>query len=757
MQPLTLAPSTNIRTEFWRSLTQWVVPIGLLTLFVLYQSWPIFTEPQFYSDDQRSNWLLAIRQADPTFLQHDYAFGNPLFQGHYIPLYLLLLRGLLQLAGSVDGAMILLHSLMLPGYLIGMFVLLRYVTGNNLVAAFVAIVSALLRGSIAQEFWAATDMRAVMPRTAFLIAAPWLFLLLFRWLPGALAQSQPAGLPRNDFTAGLSSPALDMRRFLGLGLLAGLAANLHPPSGLFSIQIILTLIIVFSASAVSRQTLSRLFGVGVGAVIGGLPTLWAVLAGIVKSRQLTPAGTFQEFADILHWRMRTEFPFPPEQMNLAGISLESSQQSLIAILYLLGMGVWLAAAIGLRRQGRLRAGGRPLNWLLIGLVALNLPLVYLVSAFSALDLILVAAAYWASRLARRDDDALDRQLLAVLVCAAAYSFVASAVLGWFWQTFELWSLTSFFGEQARMSRFIYLPLYIFLARWLYRLWQQRQERATTIAIIAGLVGGLVVRHWHFLDAWGPAEWGMGFSLIALAVAGVWLFAAPPQPVGAKVILGISVSATAYLWLYIAGLVVFPGLWVLALLSGGLTVIVKTVWPYPAWRYLAGAAWLAVILFGLFGGPLLLTPADAPAPLHTQAVKTLGLYDYGLPSDRPDSLALYAWARTQTEPKALFYFNDRQYEFRFLAQRAVTHSWKDVGGGYYTPPLAIEYYRRFQKLEAAYENPDQLLACAQAYGVDYIITKPEQNSLDLPVAYANELYRVYAVDKARPARPSGVCG
>lgn len=755
MQPLTLAPSANIRTEFWRSLTQWVIPVGLLALFVLYQSWPIFTEPQFYSDDQRSNWLLAIRQSDPTFLQHDYAFGNPLFQGHYIPLYLLLLRGLLQLVGSVDGVMILLHSLMLPGYLIGMFVLLRYVTGNNLIAAFVAIVSALSRSSIAQEFWAATDMRAVMPRTAFLLAVPWLFLLLFRWLPGALAPSQPADLPRKDFTAGLAGPALDMRRFLGLGFLAGLAANLHPPSGLFSIQIIFTLIIVFSTRAVSWQTLTRLFWVGIGAVIGGLPTLWAVLAGIVKSRQLTPAGTFQEFADILHWRMRTEFPFPPEQMNLAGISLESSRQSLIAILYLVGMGLWLVAAAGLRRRGLLRAGGRPLNWLLIGLVGLNLPLAYLVSAFSALDLILVAAAYWASRLARRDDDTLDRWLLAVLVCAVAYSFAGSAVLGWIWQTFELWSLTSFFGEQARMSRFIYLPLYLFLARWLYLLWQQRQEWTATIAIIGGLVGGLVVRHWHFLDAWGPAEWGMGLSLIALAIAGVWLFVAPPWPAGAKAVLGISVGATTYLWLYIAGLVIFPWLWGLALVSGGLAVIVKTVWPYPAWRYLAGAGWLAVVLFGLFGGPLL-TPADARAPLHTQAIKALGLYDYGLPSDWPDSLALYAWAKTQTEPTALFYFNDRQYEFRFLAQRAVTHSWKDVGGGYYTPPLAIEYYRRFQQLEAAYEDPDQLLACAQAYGVDYIIAKPEQNPLDLPVAYANDLYRVYAVDKNRPAKPSVVC-
>ena len=714
-------------------LTHWLIPVGMMILFLLYQSWPIFTEPQFYSDDQRSNWMLAIRQHEPTFLSHDQVFGDPLFQGHYIPVYLSILYTLIQVFDGIDGAMIFLHTLMLAGYLLSMFLLLRFITGNNLIAAFIAIASALSRGSIAQEIWAATDMRAVMPRTAFLVTVPVLCLLLYKWLPAKTWWRIPL-----------------------LGGLIGLATNFHPPSGLFLLQITLTLVLIFSSSTLP-VTLGKMVLAGVGFALGGLPTVWAVVRGVIQSRDLPPAGSFQEFAEVLHWRMRTEFPFPPEQVNFVGTVLTASVQQTLVLIYLLGMGLWLGIAIWFYHQGIMKIQDRRpiLTWMLAWLLLLNLPLAYLVTTFLALDLMLVTIAYWITRLARQRYDAPDIWSLTILTCAGAYSFVLSAVLGWVWETFELWSLTSFFGEQARMSRLIYLPLFIFLARWFYELLFQSQDKSVGRTIVLGLIAGLAVRHWHFLDAWGSAEWGMGLSLMLLALVGTWVCLAPtPSKIALALALALSLSATTYLWLYIVG-VNLPWLWLLAGLGGILGGLTKETWHTPPLRWGAAIGTVSVLIFGIFFGPTL-SQVDDPgfkAPLRTQAMKALGLYEYGIPSDYSASTAFYQWAKQDTDEKALFYFNDREYEFRAFATRAVTHSWKDVGGGYYTPPLAIEYFRRYQKLEEAYQDSARLLACAEAYGVDYIVAKEGQPSLALPVAFANELYLVYATDDSLKGDPA----
>ena len=248
---------------------------------------------------------------------------------------------------------------------------------------------------------------------------------------------------------------------------------------------------------------------------------------------------------------------------------------------------------------------------------------------------------------------------------------------------------------------------------------------------------------------------MGLCLLLLAGGGVWhLTTKTPSVVAATVAVVLTFGATAYLWLYIIG-VNLPLLLYLAVGCGLVCGATRMGWSNLVWRGLGLAVTASVILFGVLFGPTL-SAADDPnfkAPLRTQAVKALGLYEYGTPSEWPDSIAFYEWAKNNTDAEALFYFNDRQYEFRAFAVRAVTHSWKDVGGGYYTPPLAIEYYRRFQQLDTAYEDPARLLACAEAYQADYIVAKDGQPSLNLPIAYANELYLVYAMDGSMPGDPT----
>lgn len=75
--------------------------------------------------------------------------------------------------------------------------------------------------------------------------------------------------------------------------------------------------------------------------------------------------------------------------------------------------------------------------MLVWLLVLNIPLAYLTSTFLALDLIPVAIAYWISKLIKRDYGFNDIWSLTILICAGAYSFILSGVLGWIWETFEV--------------------------------------------------------------------------------------------------------------------------------------------------------------------------------------------------------------------------------------------------------------------------------------------------------------------------------
>jgi hypothetical protein len=240
-----------------------VVLLLVACIFLAYQSWPLFTEPQRYNDDQNNIYLLATRRNDPTFLAGDYAYGNPNFLKFYTPLYLDALRYLMRMLGGYDAAMLTLHSLMLTIYLLTMFLLLRDVSGNIWVALGVTLFSALARPAIASEVWGAAGMNLVFPRTAFLAIAPLLFWLTFRWLASST-----------------------WWQIALLGLLGGLSANLHPPSGMFFVQILGTLIIAFGCASI-RELVWKASLVGFMAILGALPTFFPLLQNLGYSNTTT--------------------------------------------------------------------------------------------------------------------------------------------------------------------------------------------------------------------------------------------------------------------------------------------------------------------------------------------------------------------------------------------------------------------------------------------------------------------------------------
>jgi hypothetical protein len=201
-------------------------------------------------------------------------------------------------------------------------------------------------------------------------------------------------------------------------------------------------------------------------------------------------------------------------------------------------------------------------------------------------------------------------------------------------------------------------------------------------------------------------------------------------------------ATLYLWLYILAGTQF--VW-LALLGG-----LVSGWLYQGqilslkqWSGVAAAiAGVALILLFAQGRVLL----DNHNKQRVQAYKALGLYQYAPPDEEDlEMRAMYTWIKSNTPKAALFYYDDRSLDLRFQAHRAATHGWKDLSAGYYSPPLLIEYYDRFDQLNAAYQSPENLLACAGSYHADYIITQADPPDLPLAVVYQNSRHKIYAFD------------
>ena len=176
---------------------------------------------------------------------------------------------------------------------------------------------------------------------------------------------------------------------------------------------------------------------------------------------------------------------------------------------------------------------------------------------------------------------------------------------------------------------------------------------------------------------------------------------------------------------------------------------------PAGLYLIGRYWQldpTARLAATAGGALALLLLWGLGSQMTNAWYNRPVYDLAhqllpLPTTdeqrHQDTLALYAWARTESAVDALFYYNS--LDFRYGAQRSITHAWKDLGLAYYGRVNLVPYARRIVDFDAGYRDPDVMLALAKAENVDYIILEPIVGfSLELPIAYRNASYTVYAL-------------
>jgi hypothetical protein len=315
-----------------------------------------------------------------------------------------------------------------------------------------------------------------------------------------------------------------------------------------------------------------------------------------------------------------------------------------------------------------------------------------------------------------------------LAWLGSYAFVR------LWEVTQSWSLTTLMAEHSRGARLIYVPLYLILAR---------------VSVL------LLAREGRGIRGWG-------------AVVACWatVYATPHAPL---VLLAVLTTA----WVSRRENVRRLSWWPVvhdAVLTGGL------VWPMAdlvstgrrpyaivaiAIVLTAGARWLSATMPAKWSPvrstAIALAVTAVLASLiawPSTAARVVPLWRSIAPRSHAtlwpaarDLIDLSAWARGASAPDSLFFFGPptrgiaSDAEFRFRAQRSITHAWKDIGIAYYSRVRLVAFHDRYYALDGARKDATKLLACTRALGADYVVLSREEH-LDLPVVYWNPTYTVY---------------
>jgi hypothetical protein len=161
--------------------------------------------------DQQEINAIVEKRLDPSILPRDALYGTPVI-GLYTPSFIWLEATIARWRGNDPRAA--LQALVWPlgvAFVLGHYLLFRYVTGSPVAAALGAASALTIRNSLGGDYWGFDGLTSAQPRTLMAAVVPPLLLLFLRW-------RQRAGFPAY---------------FLGLGLLA----NLHPVSGFHLAQV----------------------------------------------------------------------------------------------------------------------------------------------------------------------------------------------------------------------------------------------------------------------------------------------------------------------------------------------------------------------------------------------------------------------------------------------------------------------------------------------------------------------------------------
>jgi hypothetical protein len=645
----------------------------------------------------------------PDLFTRDYAFGNRSHFDFYIPLYLQLNGWLTSYTQEYAQTLVILMPFVMLIYLISMYILLLYVSGSAAIAIVVTLISSTVWPALGSEVWGVASLQVIIPRTLFTALAPGLFGLMLKW-----------GKHGCWWQWGL------------LSLSVGLAANLHPVSGIALAELLLSLIILLNG--ISLKTLVTLLLSIIAIGLGAWPT---AINFFQATGSEYGAVSFVDFSQVLRERIAAVFSSELGAPALFGYQVSVVDKQILAWIYVAAMVGWgvvfLANHLG-RMQLRYQPG------LYLALFLIQVPVVFLLTAFQA-GLIVVATLYWIAKSHRNALDRVDFFGLVFLTLTSAYSFLGSFFVDLIWTRFEIWPLTPLVMQQMRGGRFVYLPLFVFVACFLKLFVHQQPSRRKTFQALA-LVSLLSVAphsiHWATLA---------GLLILVELYGGDYV----KSRWWSQLIFDIVVRT----WIIRAILLMFlqtTQQWSILAFVLAVSYSLFNIWrergennSFPTSARLAISLAPFMILWVFLPGKSLSSWAIdlVSVPISIWARVSPSLLGQRSP-ERQDQLELYDWARTTTDINSLFYYDS--LEFRLLAQRSLTHSSKDIGAGSYQGAKLVEFDRRYKKLQSAYEDPRLLLEYAHHYDVDYIITTRQQAlALPLPITFQNATFLVYHLE------------
>lgn len=743
--------------------------------------------PPYLESDQKMVGAVVMSKIKPENFANDYALTNPDFFGSYYPFYVNTLIWLTERTGSFVDTLAVLITAASFLYMTGMALLFFRFTGSRWVSVVFAIITASrgLIGPIRDVWGPFLDIWGMRPGNLYLSVATFLFLLLL----GVLASR---GNRRKTSIV-----------FWGLlGLAFGLLTNIHQVSALGVVTIVSVLILLAVIRREVRFEFLAAFVVSI--LVGAIP---AILPYLQHAESVSP--DLLDFSFTAYYGIAKDLAnmvYPTRLWYIAGwlktfrlgktLPENMFCQSAIIITYSLltagsALGSWWAS-----RKGNLRA----LHATHIALVTVQL---VMAAVFTIIPhwISLLMVVYLVNRIVvENQPDRADKRLVEAMVVVLGF-FPLSYVLQWVWRTFEVWQLSTWATQLTRELRFIYLPVFILIAR-LLALWLRRKDyamlaMAATLFIWEDQVKtslAVLLFAWVIMLIWSlkpqpeaRARWYKELlNLLVIVFIGQFL-------IGQTILLAVIGAALYYSWrilrkyqgrlpflqhewqyqgvlsgmIIILLLVVFYDLGI-TLRSKSLWVAVLLVGTWPMFIYLKnksstiskrsvviqrGFILLAVILGLNIFGRMLYHGLDTSA--HSLMVWVHSIQERDnkpyLLSDQITVHELYDWARTDTPEDSVFYYDNPA--FRLFAERSITHSSKDFGQAFFARYLLIDFYERYNRLESAFNEKDKLLDAVEYTDADYIVATREKQELmkdyigqfDWQLVFENSNFAVYQIE------------
>lgn len=622
---------------------------------------------------------------------------------NYIPAYQEVVK-FLAFGGSAWQGMMRLFVVTLALFLAGLWMVMREFRAGLAVTVLLVIAGSVIRDSGGGEYWGMSFQVEPIARYLFLALALLAIVPFVRtW-------------PKISFKAGVTDLAI-----------VGLLANLHPPSAV-GWMLALAVMVLAAEGRWGRKVGAVLLG-GALALVLALP---AVLPSAVMASAAQSSLASMPFDELVRHIRQTQSEIFPWEVNpiYLGRALPQRQTLWIgAALYLGLMVAWFVAWL------RTPAPERLSRKMWLRLAWIQWPFVIVTTRYQAVDLWFLVMAYFICIRREKETSRVEWLALALLASVNGVCWFGSAGLRAVWQLGEVRGMTFLVVNFSRVSRFIFLPLWMIAALWVRR----HVARETVVPLLALFVAFLI-----------PVDWWRNAAFLVLMFTGVfgteWR-AHWKGRLASSAVLGLLVGIA---FADVCRRIALPPDWTvrgpLSLLVAALVFWLDVVLHTPRrWRPGAVAAGMSFALLLALGWRGIPEEARCAGRIARE---------FALSERQGPARELWAWARTETPKDSVFYAYDyREFSLFFagMSQRSVVYSSK---GGRAVATAAAPPGPEDSELRNVIEEPYRLsdtallIARAAQFGADYAVLPPSmpEPPQSAPVVYENRLFRVIQIPR-----------